>query len=169
VTPAARGADGGPRPDGYPGPGGRAQVYLHAGELHAATAPTAITTILGSCVAVCLFDPRAGVGGMNHFLLPHAVERIGSPRFGSVAVPALVASVVRAGARRAALLARLVGGASVVPALRAAGGLGAENARLAAELLAGEGIPVLDLDLGGTRGRRVVFHSDDGAAWVRRI
>jgi chemotaxis protein CheD len=144
-------------------------VYLHAGQLSVAAVPTAITTILGSCVAVCLFDPAARVGGMNHFLLPLHVEREKSPRFGTVAVPQLVDEVVRAGARRDALLAKVFGGASVIGAFRGSRNLGEENAQLALRLLEDARIRVLDMDLGGKRGRKVIFHSDDGTAWVRQL
>ena len=94
---------------GVPDAGDRAQVYLHAGQLHVASAPTAITTVLGSCVAVCLFDPVARVGGMNHFLLPLHVDRDHTARFGTVAVPQLVEAVLRAGASRGALAAKVFG------------------------------------------------------------
>src|SRR5512142_301703 len=85
-------------PSNAPGDGGRSQVYLHAGDLVVASSPTAIGTILGSCVAVCLWDPDTGVGGMNHYLLPFHVEREKSARFGSVAIPRLLEEVVTAGA-----------------------------------------------------------------------
>lgn len=152
-----------------PAPGGRAQAYLHAGQLAVAASPTAITTILGSCVAVCLWDPATGVGGMNHYLLPHHVERERSARFGSFAIPALVDAVVHAGARRSALQAKVFGGASVIVAFRGTRNLGEENVALALQLLEDAGIPVLDRDVGGTRGRKVVFHSDEGTAWVRQL
>ncbi len=154
---------------GAPHAGGRTQVYLHAGQLAVAAEPTAITTILGSCVAVCLFDPVARIGGMNHYLLPHHVERERSPRFGTVAIPELVARVLAAGARSAALQAKVFGGASLIGAFRGSRNLGEENARLAARLLADAGIPVLDRDVGGTRGRKLIFHVDDGSAWVRTL
>ena len=149
--------------------GGRTQVYLHAGQVAVASQPTAITTVLGSCVAVCLHDPDACVGGMNHFLLPHHVERERSPRFGSCAVPALIEAVVRAGASRGALVAKVFGGASVLGALRAGRNLGDENVQLALRLLEEERIPVLDRDVGGTRGRKVVLLADEGTAWVRQL
>jgi chemotaxis protein CheD len=164
-----RGAPGNPPDRSYPGPGNRAQVYLHAGQLHAARSPTAITTILGSCVSVCLFDPEAAVGGMNHFLLPHHVERERSPRFGTVAVPELVEAVLRAGARRSGLKAKVFGGACVIQAFRGSRCLGDENARLALRLLEESGVTVLDVDVGGQRGRKLVFHSDQGTAWVRKL
>ncbi|HSN90483.1 MAG TPA: chemotaxis protein CheD [Anaeromyxobacteraceae bacterium] len=156
-------------PGPYPGPAGRLQVYLHAGQLHAAPAAAAVTTILGSCVSVCLFDPASGIGGMNHFLLPHHVEREKSARFGSVAIPDLVEAVVSAGARRAGIRAKVFGGASVLHALRTSRNLGEENAHLALRLLEAAHIPVIEIDVGGQKGRKLIFHSDDGSAWIRRL
>ena len=152
-----------------PDAGDRLQVYLHAGQLHAASAPTAISTVLGSCVAVCLHDPIARVGGMNHFLLPLHVEREQSPRFGTVAVPQLIEAVIRAGASRGALVAKVFGGASVIGAMTQGRRLGEENALLAVRLLEEARIPVLDQDVGGTRGRKLVFFCDEGTAWVRQL
>ena len=152
-----------------PDAGDRLQVYLHAGQLHAASAPTAISTVLGSCVAVCLHDPIARVGGMNHFLLPLHVERERSPRFGNVAVPQLIEAVIRAGASRGALVAKVFGGASVIGAMTKGRRLGEENALLAVRLLEEARIPVLDQDVGGTRGRKLVFFCDEGTAWVRQL
>jgi chemotaxis protein CheD len=152
-----------------PDTGDRVQVYLHAGQLHAASAPTAITTVLGSCVAVCLHDPVTRVGGMNHFLLPLHVEREHSPRFGTVAVPALVDAVVRAGASRGTLVAKVFGGASVIGTMARGRRLGEENAVLALRLLEELHIPVLDKDVGGSRGRKLVFFADEGTAWVRQL
>ena len=152
-----------------PGGGGRAHVYLHAGQLAVADRPTAIVTVLGSCVAVCLHDPATRVGGMNHFLLPLHVEREHSPRFGTVAIPQLVDAVVKAGARRQGLVAKVFGGASVIGAFRGARNLGDENVQLALRLLEEARIPVLDRDVGGARGRKLIFHADDGTAWVRQL
>lgn len=149
---------------------GRKAVFLQSGQVVAAAAPTAITTVLGSCVAVCLHDPVARVGGMNHFLLPHHVERERSARFGNVAVPELVAAMVRAGAARERIVAKVFGGASVLRGVAATGRrLGEENAAVALQLLAELGIPVLDQDVGGTRGRKLVFVTDEGVAWVRAL
>ncbi len=161
-------------PGGAPGKrepdvGSRAQVYLHPGQLVVAAEPTAISTVLGSCVSVCLYDPVAQVGGMNHFLLPHHVDRERSSRFGTVAVPALVAAVLRAGASRGTLVAKVFGGANVIAGVRPGSRLGDENASLAFRLLEEAGIRVLDKDIGGGRGRKLVFLADEGTAWVRRL
>lgn len=144
-------------------------MYLHAGQLVATGTPTAVTTVLGSCVAVCLFDPVARAGGVNHFLLPHHVERERSARFGNVAIPELVRAVVRAGASPERLCAKLFGGASVLGDTSRARRLGDENAALAMHLLDELGIRVLDRDVGGTRGRKLVFLTDEGTAWVRTL
>lgn len=149
--------------------GARKTLYLHAGQLVVSAEPAAITTVLGSCVAVCLFDPDAAVGGMNHFLLPLHVEKERSPRFGTVAIPMLIDELLKAGARRASLRAKLFGGGSILDAFRRGGRLGDENAALAVRLLADAGIPVLEKDLGGRVGRKLIFHTDDGSAWVRSL
>jgi chemotaxis protein CheD len=142
---------------------------LHAGNLVVANTPTAFVTILGSCVSVCLCDAHAGVGGMNHYLLPFHVEREKSPRFGSVAIPRLVEEMVRAGADLSRLKAKVFGGASVISSFSTHRRLGDENAKLAIEALNAIGVPVLERDVGGTKGRKLVFHSDDGAAWIRML
>jgi chemotaxis protein CheD len=162
-------APGAERSARAPDTGGRPQLYLHAGQLAVSASPTAIVTVLGSCVAVCLWDPATRVAGVNHFLRPHHVERERSARFGNVAVPALVDEVVRAGATRSGLVAKVFGGASVLGAGPGARRLGDENAALALHLLEEARIPVLDRDVGGERGRKLVFVSDEGTAWVKLL
>ncbi len=155
-------------------PGGdgvaRRQVYLQAGQVFASAEPASVVTILGSCVAVCLFDPAAGVGGMNHYLLPLAVERERSARFGNVALARLLDEVLERGARRGNLRAKVFGGAGVLDGFQRSGrSLGHDNVDLALRTMEAEGIPVVDGDVGGRRGRKLVFHVDDGSAWVRTL
>lgn len=153
-----------------PSPEGRLTAYLLPGQLHVASDPTAVTTVLGSCVAVCLCDRAARVGGMNHYLLPTHVERERSPRFGSVAIEELVSGVLARGARKSRLEAKVFGGASVTGAPQPGRRLlGDENVRLALRLLESLAIPVVGGDVGGTRGRKLVFHTDDGNAWMRLL
>ena len=158
-------------PDGAGDPGPSA-VYLHPGQMHVATGPCAIKTLLGSCVAVCLWEPAAHVGGAVHYLLPrgrHGHHETG--RYGTLAIPALVQAVCALGGQPGALHAKIFGGARVLAGLGPASGasLGDSNAQVAWEILAAEGIPVAGSDLGGDRGRRVLFHVEDGAAWVWRL
>jgi chemotaxis protein CheD len=146
-----------------------ARVYLAPGRLYASASPVLVTTILGSCVAVCLWDQECEVGGINHFLLPSGGPPA-SARFGEGAVPLLVAEVLGLGARRAKLKAKVLGGASTLPAYRRqADTLGLRNVEVARQRLQAEGVPVVAEDVGGHLGRKLVFEVQTGTVWVRPI
>ena len=150
----------------YATAGGVPNAYLHAGHLFVSGTPCRVSTILGSCVSVALFDPVAQVGGLNHFLLPVGPEQAApSARFGTVAVPWLIQALVAAGAQRRALQAKVFGGACVLRAFRAPPAIWGKNAGAKAILLA-EGIPIVAEDVNGERGRKLIFQTQDGAAWV---
>jgi chemotaxis protein CheD len=144
------------------------RLYLAPGRLFASGEDVAVTTILGSCVAVCLWDAEVRVGGMNHFLLPDGAPE--SPRFGRYAVPLLVRSLLELGARRSRLRAKLFGGACVLEAFRREGGhLGTRNVEMARERLRTEAIRVVEEDVGGELGRKLVFAVRTGATRARVI
>jgi chemotaxis protein CheD len=148
----------------------RRAVYLHPGQLATSREPAAVTTILGSCVGVCLWDPFAEVGGLNHFLLPESPAHAApSPRFGDVAMARLLEGVLALGAARGRLRARVFGGACVLSAFESADHLGIRNAQVAADFLEREGIEVESRLTGGRRGRKLLFHTDDGTVHVREI
>jgi chemotaxis protein CheD len=121
-----------------------------------------LTSILGSCVACCLHDPIARVGGMNHFLLP-GDESSGddSLRYGVNSMELLINGLLRRGARRDRLEAKLFGGARVLAGLS---DVGAQNAAFARRFLKEEGIPCIGESLGGNQARRVRFSPTTGAA-----
>lgn len=145
---------------------GRATWYLHPGHCFASSKPHAVSTVLGSCVAVCLFDPAAGVGGMNHFLLPRGAH---SGRFASGALPLLLGEVLRLGARQTSLRAAVFGGSCVLVAFRQPNHLGQQNVAAALEFLAAEGVPVVEQHTGGEAGRKVRFETDTGLAVVNLL
>lgn len=147
------------------------RVYLQPGQLYASGQASAVTTVLGSCVAICLWDPVVSVGGMNHYLLPFfAGAGQGSPRFGNVAVAQLVDRLLALGATRGRLQAKVFGGACVLEAFQARQGhLGEKNASVAFRLLEQLGIPVVSRDVGGRSGRKLIFHTDLGNAWVAKL
>lgn len=148
----------------------RERRYLQPGHLLIATTPTAITTILGSCVAVCLWDPKRGVGGMNHFILPNmAAGNAASTRFGNTAMEELVANVRGPNGRLPLLRARVFGGACMFESFRTSEHLGQQNANLAIEFLSRRGIDIVQIDVGGNRGRKLVFHTDEGTACLNTI
>lgn len=147
------------------------EVYLHPGQLVVSSEPCAVTTILGSCVAACLWDAEAGIGGVNHFLLPHfAGPGSSSPRFGSVAMAQLVEELLRLGARAQRLRGKVFGGGCVVEALRRQShSLGTQNVEVALRFLRKLAIPVVSEDVGGDRGRKLVFRTTDGTSEVRLL
>jgi chemotaxis protein CheD len=149
----------------------RSKYYLHPGQLFVSHESYAVTTILGSCVSVCLWDPLTQIGGINHFLLPMDVgEDQASLRFGNLAVRELIEEVVGVGAEQARLQAKLFGGACVLEAFRGRENhLGAKNVTIAREVLAAADIPIIGEDVGGNRGRKLIFHTDNGSAWVKQL
>ena len=149
---------------------GHERVYLYPGQFTVASVPCTVTTILGSCVAVSLYDPVARTGGLNHHLLPRAPEANPSLRFGDVAVAQLIAAVLQAGAVRQRLQAKIVGGACVLDAYRdRPNHVGRQNVRVALEMLCQAAIPVVMMDVEGSRGRRVVFNPHTGDLVVRAL
>jgi chemotaxis protein CheD len=144
-------------------------VYLHAGEVFASATACTIATIVGSCVAVCLFDEKRCIGGANHYLLSESfVTGRASPRFGNVAIPELILRVIALGSRKGDLCAKIFGGASTTAA-GGSGTLGSKNVQIARRILSAERIPVVAEDVGGDRGRKIIFHTAEGHVWVRKL
>ena len=156
---------------GEPSPHATADAYVHVGQLYVSARPSSVTTILGSCVSVCLWDGAVGVGGLNHFLLPEVVENgQASPRFGNVAIQELIAGITDLGGRLPRLRAKVFGGASLMESTQPSGRtLGQQNVDLAGRLLREAGIPIVAQDVGGARGRKLLFQTGDGTAWVRLV
>lgn len=138
-------------------------VHVIQGEYGVSRDPDLIfTTILGSCVATCMWDHVAGVGGMNHFLLPGERDDCGeSMRYGVNAMELLINGLLQNGASRSRLQAKLFGGAHVI---RSLGDIGAQNAEFATRFLNDEGISCVAQSLGGNRARRVRFWPTSGRA-----
>ena len=141
------------------------RVSIVQGELHVASVPgTVIATLLGSCVAACLQDPVARVGGMNHFLLgePGTDCRVGAEdmyRYGIHAMELLINAMMQRGAQRSRLRAHLYGGANIVAGL---GEIGSRNVAFARNFMENEGIAIGRCGLGGGQARKVEFMPYEG-------
>jgi len=138
-------------------------VQITQGESHVSGNPREIlTTVLGSCIAACIRDPHAGVGGMNHFLLPEGggADR-DAARFGVNAMELLINGLLKAGAMRNRLEAKLFGGANVIAGLS---DVGSRNARFARKFLGDEAIALVGGDVGGQHPRRIQFWPSSGRA-----
>ena len=126
---------------------------------------TVVTTILGSCIAACIWDGVAGIGGMNHFLLPgdgkHRQPGGDAMRFGVHAMELLVNGLLRRGAMKSRMRAKLFGGARMIKGLTDIGEL---NATFAEKFLREEGISLVGGSLRGEQGRRIQFWPVSGRA-----
>lgn len=138
-------------------------IHISQGEfLVAGSGAQSITTILGSCVACCLYDENARLGGMNHFLLPDTTgSTFQAASFGVNAMELLINELIKHGAQRSELRAKLFGGARMVNGLS---DIGLKNSEFSIEFLAKERIPCVSQSLGGSQARRVEFWPDSGRA-----
>lgn len=133
-------------------------VTLHIGDLHASKEPVKIKTLLGSCVAACLFDPSTGIGGMNHFLLPGATEDPDlSTRYGVNAMEVLINEMMRLGARRSSLQAKVFGGGDLFSSNHPYMMVGQKNIKFVLGFLQTESIPVMTSRVGGKQGVMVIY------------
>ena len=138
-------------------------VHVVQGEYSVVIDPgIVLTTILGSCVATCLWDADARVGGMNHFLLPGDLETSGdSMKYGVNAMELLVNGLLQRGAMRSNLQAKLFGGGHVIKNFS---DIGAKNAEFALKFLKLEGITCAGQSMGGPQARRIRFWPLTGRA-----
>lgn len=136
-------------------------ISVIQGEFAVSDKPDAVmSTVLGSCIAACLYDLDRGVGGMNHFLLPEAQTGPGqNVKYGAYLMELLINNLLKKGAERRRLRAKLAGGARMS---RFLSGVGSQNIDFARRYLQNEGIPVDWESLGGAQARRIHFYPATG-------
>lgn len=126
-----------------------------------------MTTVLGSCIAACLHDPIARLGGMNHFLLPGtdpgATKNV---KYGAHSMEQLINAMLRAGAQKSRIEAHVFGGGNVVKGLSR---IGDGNSVFAVDFIRSEGFALRTNDTGGSSGRRLRFHPTSGKSEVRLL
>lgn len=148
-------------------------VKLLPSEYYVTQDDTALTTVLGSCVAACLQDAEAGVAGMNHFMLPADSDEVprqhaDAMRYGVYAMDVLLRELLRLGARRERLRAKVFGGGAVLSNMTTLN-IGDRNADFVLRYLREQGIAVAAQDLRGPHARRVCFLPATGKAVVRKL
>lgn len=132
-----------------------------------------LSTLLGSCVTVCLFDPTAKLGGINHFMLPN-IQRsqhgdVDSLLSGDFAMEALLNALLAQGARKTRIQAKAFGGGTIIETSGQSLSIGMRNANFTREWLDREKIPLLASDFLGPWSRKVLFVPSNGAAFCRRM
>ncbi|PLX88196.1 MAG: chemotaxis protein CheD [Desulfuromonas sp.] len=143
--------------------------YLFPGGLFVDPRPHLVTTVLGSCISVCLWDPKLRVGGINHYLLPlWNGEGLSTPKYGNIAIEKLIDGMLVLGCEKQNLIAKVFGGAALWKNQPGLLRVGDRNAALADELLKKHNIPIVGSDLFGEQGRKIIFNTETGSVLMRR-
>jgi chemotaxis protein CheD len=154
-----------------PGHGMRS-IKVGPGEYHVTdNTEVAIATLLGSCVAACMRDPVAGVGGLNHFMLPESSKGIwgrasASLRYGNFAMERLINDILARGGHRDRIEIKLFGGGCMA---QDSGRIGERNADYVESYLRAEGLVPVVRELRGNRARRLVYHAVEGRAFIQEL
>ena len=152
---------------------GASTATILPGQYYVTRQPEVILTVLGSCIAVCAFDLRSGIGGMNHFMLPEASEYSSSSSkvnksalYGSFAMEKLVNDILRNGGSRERLQFKIFGGGSILPGKQA---IGRKNIEFVKRYLADEGYDIVAEDVGSDYPRKVKFYALTGKVQLKRV
>ncbi|MDD5400908.1 MAG: chemotaxis protein CheD [Sulfurimonas sp.] len=142
--------------------------FIHVGQIHVDTEPILISTVLGSCVAVCLYDKRVCVGGMNHYLLPFwNGNGLQSLKFGNISIPKLIESMIDKGAKSNTMEAKIFGGASINFSSCQTMMVGEKNILVAREILNDYKIKIVAEDVGGNSGRKIQLNLEQGKVLLK--
>jgi chemotaxis protein CheD len=144
--------------------------FLYPSNLYVSKEPAWVTTILGSCVAVCLFDPVYKIGGINHYMLPFWNGKgLASPKYGNIAIEKLVERMRELGSNRPHLQAKIFGGGEVLNSNFNHYNIGERNIETAFQLMKDLKINVVSSSTGGQKGRRIQFDTFSGIVRQRYI
>lgn len=151
----------------------REVVKLLPGEFYVSDDDLVVETVLGSCVAACVYDPSQGIGGMNHFLLPappiqDREKDRSSARYGEYAMDILIKEVIRMGAIRSNLEVKLFGGGNVQRNMTEMN-IGQKNANFALDYVKRREIHLAGYDLVDIYPRKIIFYPKDGLVMVKKL
>ncbi|MBF0258427.1 MAG: chemotaxis protein CheD [Desulfamplus sp.] len=147
-------------------------IFLKIGEYYITQSPTVISTVLGSCVGVCLFEKKERIGALNHILLPGDRQLdyySDSARYGVNAMELLINGIMKLGGKKQNIIAKAFGGACVTKSFSCENGPGQQNIQFVTRFLRDEAIRLVSYDLGGYDIRKIFLHSDTGAVFLKRI
>jgi chemotaxis protein CheD len=147
------------------------RVTIHIGGVRASHEPLLLDTVLGSCIATCLYDPTSGVGGMNHFMLPEGADP-GNPtstRYGVNAMELLITEIMKLKGDRRRLEAKVFGGGHVLKIRESLDGIPQQNINFVHEFLGAESIPIVNEDIGGYQARRVLFNTNNAKVYMKKL
>jgi chemotaxis protein CheD len=143
--------------------------YLYPAALFIHQKPHEVSTILGSCVSVCLWDSHLKIGGINHFMLPFwNGDGLASPKYGNIAIERLIEKMLALGCSKKNLLAKVFGGAKQLETGNFFN-VGERNIALAVEILKEYNIRISVQNTGGDRGRKLVFRTHSGEVFMKFV
>lgn len=144
--------------------------YLYPGNLFASRDAYTVTTVLGSCVSLCLWDRKLKMGGINHYMLPlWNGEGLATPRYGNIAIQLLYDRMIALGSKHSDLKAKVFGGGEVLSVQKSIMNVGLRNSDLAQEMLRKMGIPIVSSDVGGVQGRKLLYETDTGVVYLKKL
>lgn len=149
-------------------------LVLMPGEYFASKDPVIICTLLGSCISACIFDIVNKIGGINHFMLPGRVDpdnfiHTKGGRYGMYAMELLIGNLIKLGAARKNLRAKIFGGSNVLNFRKTEGDVSSSNIQFSKKFLEMEQVPLLNMDVGGSVGRKIFFFTDTGRVLSKKL
>ncbi|MBN2039824.1 MAG: chemotaxis protein CheD [Spirochaetes bacterium] len=148
-------------------------TVIHPGEFHVSGEDKIISTLLGSCVAVCLHDPVNSVSGMNHFMLPGRITKSDIinddyAKYGTSAIYNLLLQLYKHGAKKENLIAKIFGGGHVLDKITDKKGIPFDNIRVAKLYMEIEDIPIVDIDVGDKFTRKIFMDVRSGKVFLKK-
>jgi len=144
--------------------------YLYPSNIFIGIDPCLINTVLGSCVAVCLWDIKLKIGGMNHYMLPlWNGQGHPSPKYGNIAIPKMIKKMASLGSNPNSLNAKIFGGGDILETNHDFFHIGSRNIQIAVEMLQDANIPIIGKSVGGTLGRKIQFDTKTGTVRQKMI
>ncbi len=144
--------------------------FLYPSALFADETPFLVDTILGSCVAVCLYDPVKKIGGINHYMLPFwNGTGLASPKYGNIAIQKLIEKMINFGSKPTNLQAKVFGGGEIVESKTNIFKIGERNIEIAIKALKENKIKITGQSVGGTLGRKIRFNTETGVVLMKLI
>lgn len=147
-------------------------INIGIADLGVSRSPDILRTILGSCIGICIYDTRTKIGGLSHIMLPSSKKTSANPRkYADTAIPMLIDEMVKAGAARESMIAKIVGGAAMFKHTENSfmGDIGRNNITTVQQILAGTNIRIVSDDLGGDYGRTIDFYLETGEIKIKTI
>ena len=146
------------------------KYFLLPGALKVSVNPMEITTLLGSCVAICLWDCRLHQGGINHYMMPFwNGSGLASPKYGNIAIDKLINSMYYIGSKKEDIVAKVFGGAMVLHTEDKIFHIGERNIEIQEKILKEQGIKVVAKSLGGNNGRKIIFNTQTGVVKMKYV